>query len=358
MNIGFDAKRFFHNQTGLGNYSRDLVNALAIHFPEHRYLLFDKKGGQKINSPLELVLPSKNSNSFLWRAKHILKENSFQNLDVFHGLSNELPFGNYPSHVNKIVTIHDVIFKSHPQNYSFFDRSIYHIKTKHAASIADTIIATSKFTAQQIQLYYPVESSKINVVYQACNEIFNQVVTDSNVLAFKENYMLNNPFFLYVSSFNQRKNHLFLLKTFKKYLNHNHHLVLAGSLGDSFDAVKQLIIDLDLTKRVTILPNVTQQELTVLYHAASWFVYPSIQEGFGIPLLEAMTCHLPILASKIPVFQEIASKEVLFFDLLKEEELLNQLITLSEIDKIDYSSHLQQYSKESIAKQLMSIYKG
>jgi glycosyltransferase involved in cell wall biosynthesis len=269
-----------------------------------------------------------------------------------------LPFGNYPSHVNKIVTIHDVIFKSHPQNYSFIDRSIYHIKTKHAASVADTVIATSKFTAQQIQLYYPIEPSKIKVVYQACNEIFIQAVPSSRVQAFKEKYKLDNPFFLYVSSFNQRKNHLFLLKTFKKYPNPNHHLVLAGSLGDSFEAVNKLIADLDLSKRVTILPNVEQHELTVLYHAASWFVYPSIQEGFGIPLLEAMTCHLPILASNIPVFKEIASNEVLFYDLQKEEELLNQLITLSEIDKIDYSSHIQQYSKESIAKQLMTIYQG
>ena len=358
MNIGFDAKRFFHNQTGLGNYSRDLVNAVATFFPEHHYLLFDKKGGHELNSPLELVLPSSGKNLFLWRAKQILNEKAFHKLDVYHGLSNELPFGNYPSHVNKIVTIHDVIFKSHPQNYSFIDRSIYHIKTKHAASVADTVIATSKFTAQQIQLYYPVESSKIKVVYQACNEIFNQAVSSSRVQAFKEKYKLDNPFFLYVSSFNQRKNHLFLLKAFKKYPNPNHHLVLAGSLGDSFEAVNQLIADLDLSKRVTILPNVDQQELTDLYHAASWFVYPSIQEGFGIPLLEAMTCHLPILASNIPVFKEIASNEVLFFDLQKEEELLNQLITLSEIDKIDYSSHIQQYSKESIAKQLMTIYQG
>ncbi len=358
MNIGFDAKRFFHNQTGLGNYSRDLVNALATFFPEHRYFLFDKKGGNELVFPLEPVLPSSFNQSYLWRAKQILKEKVFQNLDVYHGLSNELPFGNYPSHVNKIVTIHDVIFKSHPQNYSFIDRSIYHIKTKHAASVADTVIATSKFTAQQIQLYYPIDSSKIKVVYQACNEIFNQVVTDSKVQPFKDKYKLDNPFFLYVSSFNQRKNHLFLLRAFKKYPNKNHHLVLAGSMGDSLKAVNQLITDLDLNKRVTILPNMDQQELTVLYNAASWFVYPSIQEGFGIPLLEAMTCHLPILASNIPVFQEIASPEVLFFELKKEEELLNQLIILSELDKIDYTSHIQQYSKESISKQLMTIYKG
>lgn len=358
MNIGFDAKRFFHNQTGLGNYSRDLVNALASYFPEHHYFLFDKKGGQELKSPLELVLPSSSNQSFVWRAKQILKEKAFQNLDVFHGLSNELPFGNYPSHVKKIVTIHDVIFKSHPQNYSFIDRSIYHIKTKHAATIADTVIATSEFTSQQIQLYYPVKSSNIKVVYQACNEIFHQTLTDSEVQTFKEKYRLENPFFLYVSSFNQRKNHLFLLRAFKKYPNQNHHLVLAGSLGDSFDAVNQLIVDLDLSKRVTILPNINQQELPILYQSASWFVYPSIQEGFGIPLLEAMTCHLPILASNIPVFKEIAAKEVLFFDLHNEEQLLKQLITLSEIHKINYSTHIQQYSKESIAKQLMTIYQS
>jgi len=359
MKIGFDAKRYFHNNTGLGNYSRVLVNALCKDFPEHAYYLFDKRPNV-YNHPENAQIVAPSGNGFLWREKGIIKDIASAGLDVFHGLSNELPFGNYPSSLKKIVTLHDAIFKSFPEHYKWMDRSIYDFKTRHAVKIADAIIATSQATANDLIKYYNADAKRIVVVYQSCGPLHQLHYPVEAVQDFKTAKGLNAPYLLYVSSFQTRKNHLPLIKAFAALKNKNIQLVLAGRKGETYEACVALIKNLGIEKLVNLFDDISAEELPLLYRGAQGFVYPSMIEGFGIPLIEATYAGLPMAVNNIAVFKEIAPEGTLYFDTNNEASMLNALQQLVEKgeNKVEYEEHLKQFDEAGISKRVVQIYEG
>jgi hypothetical protein len=135
MKIAFDAKRFFHNTSGLGNYSRDLVRILSKYYPENQYLLLNKNKSERgsdilENSGVTFVETSKGTMS---RQFKMGKDAQKEGADIFHGLSGELPLQWDKKPIKKIVTIHDLIFVRYPQYYSFFDRKIHLWKFKKSS---------------------------------------------------------------------------------------------------------------------------------------------------------------------------------------------------------------------------------
>jgi glycosyltransferase involved in cell wall biosynthesis len=294
MNIGFDAKRYFHNSSGLGNYSRDLVSGLLNQFPEDTYYLFDNEpNATNLDSRLKLVSPK--IKSVFWRVFGIKNDIKNRDINIYHGLSNELPFGNWNSKVKKLVTVHDVIFKSHKNQYKFIDRRIYDLKTKHALNIADKVIATSKSTKAQILKYYSVAEDKIEVVYQSCGSAHWDTYNNQEISDFKSKYNLSGKILLYVSSFNTRKNHLQLLKAYNSIKVKDFQLVLAGIIGNTYKDCIDYIKANKLNENVMIFTDLKNKELPLLYRSADAFIYPSLNEGFGIPLLEALCANLPIV---------------------------------------------------------------
>lgn len=357
MNIGFDAKRYFHNNTGLGNYSRDLVNALCRQFPEHHYFLFDKHPDHtSLPENAQAITPG--GNSILWRSRGIVSDITKQNLDLFHGLSNELPYGKLPANIQKVVTIHDVIFRHFPKHYKFTDRFIYHRKTTHAATIADKIIATSKATAADLMEYYGIAENKLHVVYQTCGPLHWHEYSDQTVNTFRKEKQLEHRFILYVSSFQQRKNHLQLLKALNDCSDKNIYLVLAGRKGETYESCVEYIASHKLQNRVTLLTDLGAKELPLLYRSAQSFIYPSMTEGFGIPLLEAACAGLPMAVNDIPVFREILPSQGLLFDIRQHASLTEILPVLYKHNKQDYSNYLKNFTPESGATQTMAVYKG
>jgi len=187
LNIGFDAKRLFNNTTGLGNYSRTLVKNLYRHFPQNNYTLFSTE-----------IKPSNFNKSFIsnshfakvtsntifkkiWRSYGITNAFKANNIQIFHGLSNELPFNIKKHNTKSILTVHDLIFEKLPETYSKIDRFIYRTKIKESCKNADRIIAISKHTKQDIIELYNIPKQKIDVVYQSCNNIFfnDEISTDT-----------------------------------------------------------------------------------------------------------------------------------------------------------------------------------
>ena len=156
MRIGYDAKRLFHNNTGLGNYSRDLIRILTKFYTKNSYLLYNpKKGNRSIDlaSNATEILPKgkfwKKFSSF-WRQKAIVKQLINDKIEIYHGLSGELPRGIENTKIKTVVTIHDLIFVRYPKLYSFFDRKIHFNKFKYAAETADIVIAISEQTKRDI----------------------------------------------------------------------------------------------------------------------------------------------------------------------------------------------------------------
>ena len=222
MNIGFDAKRAFLNQSGLGNYSRTLIKSLSEYFPDNHYSLFTTK---KNNSDFSTFLSAQKNISIIqpekfldkkitanWRSYTITELLTKRKADVYHGLSNELPFNIKQFNGKKIVTIHDLIFLRYPKLYSLIDRNIYNKKFRSACELADVIIATSEQTKNDIIEFYSVDSEKIKVVYQSCNQAFYNKTDKDAVKKIMSKYNLPENFLLYVGTIEERKNLLTILK--------------------------------------------------------------------------------------------------------------------------------------------------
>ncbi len=348
MRIGFDAKRFFNNASGLGNYSRKLIADLHQFRPDFDLQLFIQK---KVENTSESIVYPEGFSKF-WRTWGMGKTIGRENLDVFHGLSNELPF-DIPQNVKKIVTIHDVIFKQFPRYYPFFDRNIYHLKTKFALSKSDKVLATSEATKHQILKFYDVDESKIEVVYQGVEKAYYE---------HQAKFTNDEKYFVYTSSFTKRKNHLALLEAFSlSKKQHQWNLKLIGLNGEMLPTIKHAINELKINKRVEVLVDLPQNEVLKLMQNASAFVYPSLFEGFGIPLAEAAAVGLPMAVSRNAIFTELAEESALYFHPNDEKEMAAQLITLTtdeaRISQLAKRNQLlAKIDSKRIVEQLSKIY--
>jgi glycosyltransferase involved in cell wall biosynthesis len=346
MKLGFDAKRYVFNKTGLGNYSRTWINALASLNNPPEIVLFSHK------KPCEnLELPLFHGGSFFYRSFGMGKDAVRNGCDIFHGLSNEIPMDK--PKIPMVCTIHDVIFKEFPQFYPRIDRNIYHLKTKYACRYSDRIIVTSETTKEQLLRFYNVDSRKIHVIYQTIHPRFQNL---------KWNPDTEKRYVLYHSSFNYRKNQIELVKAFNKVVDLcDFNLVLAGS-GSLYHETEQVIKALNLTHRVQIILSPTEVQLDALLIHASGFIYPSLQEGFGIPLVEAASLGMPIMASDISIFRELLGNEcVAYFnpysiDSMSFEMLNFNAIFNSNSRPIKYETLLHKTSQETMTKEAMNVY--
>lgn len=318
MNIAFDAKRAFKNRTGLGNYSRSLVAALHQYYPQHQYLLYTPllQGpslfDQAFDMPRVKVIqsPGKFLSSF-WRSFRIPYTLPKKDVQVYHGLSAELPAGSVPHGVKYVVTIHDLIFLRFPDLYPALDRKIYWYKTKSACDKADLIIAISEQTKRDLIRYMKVPADKIRVVYQTCHEVFEQTVPAQQLSIVAAKYKLPQRFVLSVGTIETRKNVLLIVKALRE-LPADVALVLVGKKTDYAAEVESYIAAHGLQKRVYILSDVGFADLPAVYQLATIFVYPSIFEGFGIPVVEAIKCRVPVIAATGSCLEEAGGPDSLY----------------------------------------------
>lgn len=352
LKIGFDAKRIFNNTTGLGVYGRSLVKNLVKEFPNNEYYLFTPKETDlfRVNSKQVKTITAPGFFNLFWRSYGINKEIATHHLDIYHGLSNEIPFK--LNHSTKyICTIHDLIWLKYPDTYKKIDRNIYTKKLKHACTHSDMLIATSKQTANDLHEIMDIPKDRIRVVYQSGNEIPHNISRTSPI---------DEPYFFYLSSFQKRKNHLRLVQAYSNIKDKtNRLLVLAGKEGETFNEVKRFISDNKLQSDVVILSNLNEIEKYQWLKHADAFVYPSIDEGFGIPLIEAMQLGTPLLLNDIPVFKEIAEDTAEYFSLSEAGDLENKLSTFKKPTSETTSNLpllLNKFSISETSKSLLSIY--
>ena len=373
MKIGFDAKRVFFNETGLGNYSRTLIHSLAHYFPKNRYFLFTPPVGKKNSverqkefQHLPLITGQNRLLQILhpvWRSFFMQKQIRNLNLDIYHGLSQELPVGLQKSNVKTIVTIHDLIFMKFPQWYKTVDVWSYTRKAKYACEASDKIIAISENTKRDIIHFFGIDPDKIEVVYQAANVLFEKPANVSQVKKVKELYNLPDKYIFYVGSFNSRKNLNTLVTAFSMVQNQDTKLVLLGK-GDK---VKQELLQImnhnQIRDKVLFLENIPTSDLPALYRAAEFSVYPSLYEGFGIPVIESLFQNTPVLLSKGSAFEEAAGSGGFYTDVTKPQELANAIDTLlsdkqkrTELARLG-KVHVAKFSEKFAATAMMNVYK-
>ncbi len=369
LNIGFDAKRAFFNKSGLGNYSRNVLASLNNYYKENNYVLYTPKKAKSKNSGFvsqgNKVIYPEHRNKILqsnWRNREVYKEIKANNLDIFHGLSNELPFTINKTSVKKIVTIHDLIFIRYPNWYKLIDRTIYNKKFKFSSEVADTIIAISEQTKQDIIEFYNIADNKIEVVYQSCNDIFKIAKTEVEISTVKAKYNLPNNYLLNVGTIESRKNALSIVKAINEN-NIDYPLVIVGRRTKYTSEIDNYISKNNLKSKVQIINNVETEDLPAIYQAASVFIYPSVFEGFGIPIIEALYSKTPVITTKIGCFTEAGGKNSLYINPNNTNEIaesINKLISNTEFSKTVASKgheFVQKFSNKKLADDLMKVYK-
>lgn len=371
MKIGFDGKRAVQNNTGLGNYSRFVIDILSEYYKENQYLIYAPK--HKENKILTRILQKDNTQmiypmSFLWkkykslwRTWGINNQIKQEGVTLFHGLSNELPLNIKKSQTKSIVTIHDLIFIRYPQFYKWIDRYIYTYKFRKACENSNRIIAISEMTKRDIIAFFGIDEQKIDVVYQSCHPIFEQVTSNEQKQQVRLKYQLPDKYILNVGSIESRKNLLLIVKALN-YIPEEIHLVAIGKRTTYTDKIEEYITDHRLNQRVHILHNIPFQELPVFYQLAELFVYPSFFEGFGIPIIEAIHSGLPVIAAMGSCLEEAGGPGSIYIDPNDEQGLaqnINKILSspkFADEMRAKGKSYVKRFSRQVIARNIMQVY--
>jgi len=361
MIFGFDAKRAFHNKSGLGNYSRDTLRLLSKYFPDNEYLLYNPKIGD-INFTInddntKVIFPKGKLNkifSSYWRQGPVIKQAINDKVDVFIGLSNEIPIGLDSTTIKSIVVIHDLIFIRYPELYSAIDQKIHVKKVKRACNISDKIIAISEQTKEDIINFLKVDPSKIEVVYQGCHNSFQKEYDLDLQKVVKEKFNLPKKYILNVGTIEKRKGLLTAVQAISDFKDI--HLVVVGKETKYTKIVKEFVTKNNMSDRVHFLKNVSMPELASIYQLADLFVYPSIFEGFGIPIIEALFSKTPVISSTGSCFAEAGGEYSWYVEpgnsselKLAIVELWNSPETKEEMAKRGFE-YAQQFRDENVAK--------
>lgn len=369
MHIGFDAKRFFHNSTGLGNYSRNLIFGLTRYCPEHVYHLYDGRVGDKFctKSPAGQVFvhepcPPLRRVPALWRLAGIPRTARSDRLDIYHGLSHELPVIRFSPPTRTVVTMHDLLFVTHPHLYPRLDRTLYTLKYRASCRRADMVIAVSRATAEEVVERFGIPHSRVRVAYQSCDPAFEHRLDDAALNQLRHRYDLPDEFILFVGSLIARKGVQTLLRAVAAMPAADRRPLLIGGTGAMRQALEVEAARLGLGALVRFPGRIPQEDLPGLYQAATVFAYPSEAEGFGIPILEGLVSGVPVITSKGSCFSEPGGDAALYTTPGDSEELSAALSRV--LDDASLRAHMiacghrhaRQFSLRQTTSRLMDLY--
>lgn len=385
MNIGFDAKRAAQNRTGLGNYSRFVIRILSEKFAGNQYHLYTPKPHrmpylQEIPTLKHLFLHFPPQGIWsrirsLWRVWGITKDIQKDGIQIFHGLSNELPLNIGTPEQRKmkaggkgckyIVTIHDLIFIHTPQYYHWIDRQIYNFKFRRACRCADRVIAVSEYTKQEIMHYYHTPESKIDVVYQGCDPVFSQEIEEGKLQEVKARYQLPDKFVLYVGSIEERKNLMLVAKAMAE-LNRRAaiHVVAVGRRTAYVDQIQDFLKAQGIDHLFHFYYQVPYADLPSFYKWASTFAYPSRIEGFGIPLLEAISSGVPAIGCTGSCLEEAGGPNSIYVNPDDAKGMADAILRTCTDEPLrqhmisEGKKYALNFSDEKLSHDLMKVYES
>lgn len=397
IQVGFDAKRAYCNHRGLGTYSRLLIESLACWASKELelYLFTPKVKLPKMdhwpfefypNSSIHKIMP-RGRIAFLseiWRGFLQTKEWQKNNLQLYHGLSHELPWSyneSSKSNIKTIVTIHDLIFIRQPELYPWWDRQVYIRKVRHACEVAHSIIAISEEAKKDLIQILNIPDSKIKVIYQAVHpryyreekiseelqSIANQHIKKPDMNPFKQalQQAMQKPYIFFVGAFEERKNILRLIKAFSLVSNSfpDLQLVIVGK-GRLLNEIENLINKLSLSQRVTVFTDVSSEDLPPLYRGAQVVAYPSLLEGFGLPIVEAMMSKTLVVTSIGSCFPEAGGSAAFYANPLNEEDIAAKLTEALDLSVQDRAKrielgleHVKKFHWKNTSMELLNHYR-
>jgi len=343
-------------RSGVGNYSRNLLNKLSVIFPNN----------ETISVSDEIIISRRKYSGIISRIKRLwweqisLPKFLLQNkVDILH---NPMNYGLSIRKVCKsVVTIHDVIPLVFKEIYleRYIERAYYHMAMQIALRRSDAIITDSVFSRDEIIKYLFVPKERIRVIYLACGEEFKPTSDPLLQMIPATKFGLKRPFILTMGGNEPRKNVARLNNVFRR-LSDRLGIDLAV-IGGSWRGT-ELNPNSQGSDNIFHLGSVDQQDLIALYNMAELFVFPSLYEGFGLPVLEAMACGTPVAASNTSSIPEVAGDAAVLFNPLDEEDMFKTILSIMESSEIRAKLKLKglerskMFTWENVLSQTMVVY--
>ena len=366
--IGYDAKRIVRNGTGLGSYGRTLVNDLAPIMPDVTLRLYAPDAGR---DDLRCQVQSRENVRFCyprhlrfrlqrdwWRMKGVVKDLRRDGVELYHGLSGELPEGLSAAGIPGVVTVHDLIFLRHPEFYPAIDAFFYKLKFRKMLREATRIIAISACTKRDILYYGDFPEDRIDLVYQSCSTRFSQPVSPSLLVEARRKYRLPQRYVLNVGTVEVRKNILLGIRAMAK-LPADLHLVIVGRQTKYQKQLDAEIRKLGLGNRIHFLQGVPNTLLPAVYRQAEAFIYPSWYEGFGVPVIEAIQSGLPVVAATGSCLEEAGGPDSLYVDPDDADGAAAAVLSAMEnrTGMVERSRHyVRRFENQDVASQVLEVY--
>ncbi len=364
MVIGIDASRITRkNRTGTENYAYQLIEEIAKRDDKHLYrLYYNEKPVENIpskNSLEEVVIPSWR----MWTQYRLARELFTNPVDLLFVPAHTIPVFR-PKRMKTIVTIHD-LGAQYLKEYHQFPHSLYlNRSTEYVLKHASHIIVVSEATKKEAIERFHVSESRMTVIYEGYNnQIFDFSTVNSQrstVNRIMEKYQIKKPYFLFVGTIQPRKNLLRIINSYAK-IKEEVDLVIVGGKGWLYEEILLAPHKLGIAHRVHFLDYVSDEDLPFLYNNAEAFVFPSLCEGFGIPLLEAMASGCPVVTSNLSSMPEIVGEAGLLVDPYDENSItksLEQALNTDWQNKVREKGlkRVKNFSWEKAAKETISVF--
>lgn len=363
MKIAIDIRNIGKKRTGDEVVFFNLVKQFSVLDKTNEYILLIDRNPEKdadlaqeikklnLSSNFKVIhLCENGTNKFLWNAWILPKYLRHNSVDILQ-VQYITPFF-VPKKIKIVTIVHDVSFKAFPQLVSRIDLFFLNILIPMSLKRADKIIGVSKFTADEILKYYKIDEKKVDWIHNAVADNFFQEYSTEQLEAARKKYNLPQKFILYIGTLQPRKNLPALIEAYIKIPTEKRKdvsLVLAGGKGKNYDKkIDEFIKSYGLQEHVFLPGFIDEADKPLIFKLAWVFCFPSLYEGFGIPILEAMTLGIPVVASRIPPHEEITEDSASLFDVKNPADFAEKL-TQALINQ-DFRKDLEQREKIQAAK--------
>ena len=311
MRVCIDVSPAVHCRAGIGRYAKELTASLLSYDPKNQYVIFyNRPSYAKVPSPLDASprIISRLSDKpwrmrvFLAHLAHVPQDGLFPCIDLFHATDNLIPC---LTGLGKVFTLHDLAFRVCPETHTTLNRLFLSLMMPRFLNAADRIIADSESTKKDVMRFYGVSGKKVEVIYPGVSLSFQRVENRDRLKAVRRQYFLPERFILYVGTIEPRKNLPVLFEAFKAAQCPEVKLVVVGKKGWYYNKILERLKPLNIEKDVVFTGFVPDEDLPGLMSLAEVFAFPSIYEGFGFPVLEAMACGVPVISSNASSLPEI-----------------------------------------------------
>lgn len=373
MRIGLN---LLHAMPGIGggwNYIRDLVRSLLVAESDNHYVVFVTDFSESIINGIDNITIVKINVNSSKRINRLLFENTLlQYYFIKYRIDCVHWFCNYHSLFNlvpSVVTIYDLQPFKEINKAPFLKRIGLRYLLRNSVKKSTLLLPMSNATRIDLRDILSAQDDKMIVIPPILNPAFNNMaISQLNISELRLKYKLPDNYWVYVAHYYPHKNHLGLLQAYSQLIRDNGFspwpLVFRGDNLIDSDEIMSAINELKLNEHVTFLPRLEENEISLLYAAAGAMVFPSLYEGGGIPVLEAMACGCPVLSSRLPSILEYAGDAISYFDVSNSNGLAFAMRTFQE--DVDLRAKLvqkgfvqvQEYAADKVVAKLLTAYKN